>query len=220
MPAPPTASVPPAAPPPGAPLPLATPKSKKGLTIALISVAAVAVIAAVVLVLVFVVFSGDTGKAKDLMEKGDARMEKLQASGDELGTALAELVGSSSDIASAAEYEAAADDIRAQLKVVSDSLKEAQKDYKGIQGLKGVGDYEEYAGIVLELIDSNFEIVREVNVFLDYLGEQFAAAEVGQAVDTQAISDTTDAFGETLHELGGESDALEKKALELQKKNL
>lgn len=195
------------------------PKSKKGVKIALISVAAAAVIAAIVLVLVFVVFAGDSGKAKELMDKGDAKMEEVQTKGEEVGAALNELIDSIDQVGTEADFNSASEDIRTQLEVLNDDLKSAEGSYREILGLNGVEEYKEYAEAILALVDNNFEIVRTITEYLDYLGGQYADADAGLSVDVDAISSTSAAFYTEMLKLGEESDELEGKALDIKQEN-
>jgi len=224
---PPQPSVPPpAAPPPAAAAPVTGPagapkKSRKALVAVIAAVVALLVIAAVVLVLVFVVFSGDTSKAKDLMSKSDTYVDSATTAGQDVGSQLESLLTDIRDVQSAAGYEEIADKIRKNTAATQAEMEKAKPGYEEILELNGVEGYKEYAKVALELIDVQTEHVKTIDDYLDYLGKQFAAAEAGQPVDSQAIADTTSSTVKKLQELNNREDTLSEEAKKIKKdKNL
>lgn len=221
VPPPPAAQAPPAAmpPPPATPasVPAARPKSNKTLLAVIAGVVALLVVVAVVLVLVFVVFSGDTGKARDLVKKSDVLMEKVRPKGDKLGESVNSLLTDIQNIESPEQYEQMADEIRAVTKEVRTDLEKAQSGYKEILGLDGVVSYKEYAKVVLDLIDLDLEQVQLVDEYLEYISQQFAAVAAGQQVSSEAIAERTSAFLASLKELSPRVDELKAEAEKIKK---
>jgi hypothetical protein len=180
-------------------------------------VVALLVVAAVVLVLVFVVFSGDTGKARDLVKKSNTLMVEVKPKGEKLGESINSLLTDIGSVESPEQYEQMADEIRAVTKKIRADLEKAQSGYKEILGLDGVVSYKEYAKAVLDLIDLDLEQVQLVDEYLEYLGQQFAAVAAGQQVSSQAIAERTSAFLTSLNELSPRVDELKAKAEKIKK---
>jgi len=214
----PTAPVPPVpgAPEPGlpafaAPPPLLPPKKKHtGLIIGIAALAVV--IVAVVLVLVLVVFSSDTGQAKKLLGKTEPIMSGLTTKGATLGTDLDTLLNDVPTMQSTAQYEAAADKIRAQAKEINKGLDQSQSYMNQMQKLNGVAAYKELASVISDLIRTDKKEMIQVTDFLDYISEQFKAVDAGKSVDSNAVAQRTSEFVSKLKALGAQAQDLKDKA--------
>ena len=227
--APPPAAPPPAAPPPLAAPPIAVPapgapagakKSNKGLWAVIAGLVALLVVAAVVVVLVFFVFGGnDEGKAKELMTKADSTMVVVKTTGERVNKAVNSLLTDFAKLTSPEDYEAKADEIRADTKKARTELERAQSQYKEILTLKGVVKYKEYANAILDVVDLDLEQIAEIDQFLEYISQQFALATSGQSVSEQAISDRTAAFITRLNDLSEKVGTLRDKAEKIQTDN-
>lgn len=178
---------------------------------------ALLVVAAVVLVLIFVVFSGDTGKARDLVKKSDALMAEVKSKGEKVGESVDSLLTGFGDIASPEQYEQTADEIRAMTRATRAALEKAQSGYKEILGLDGVVSYKEYANAVIDLIDVDLEQVQLVDEYLEFISQQFAAAAAGQQVESQAVAERTSEFIASLNEMSPRVDELKAKAEKIKK---
>jgi cell shape-determining protein MreC len=187
----------------------------------IISLIALAIIAAVVLVLVFVVFAGDTGKAKDLMNKSDALMETVKTTGDKVGAAFNKLLTNLETSMTLTQYNEQVDAIKADTASAVKGLAEAKKGYQEILTLKGVDDYKRYANIVIKVINTDLEQIAAVKRFLDYSTGVLTDQATGKPLDTATFQATEEAAIARLNQLSNRAKTLKAEAVALkQQKDL
>jgi hypothetical protein len=222
-PPPPTAQPAPPAAAPGLPGVVAPPppprKKHTGLIVGIAVLAAV--IVAVVLVLVLLVFSSNVGQAKKLINKAAPIMKGLESKGTKLGTDLNTLLTDTSSYKTSADYEAAADKIRAQVDAINKEEDQAATYISQVQKLGGVPDYKEFAAVVADLIRTDKKLMLQVTDYLTYLGDQFKAIDAGQTVDNNVVAARTSDFIAKVKELAAQSEDLKTKAEKIRtEKNL
>jgi len=221
QPSPPAPAAQPTPPPPApglpafaAPPPLLPPKKKHvGLILGIVALALV--IVAVVVVLVVLVFSSNAGQAKKLINKAAPLMNGLETKGTTLGTDLNTLLENIGTIPTAAEYETAANKIRAQVNAINKDLDQSMTYISQVQKLSGVADYQQFAAVVADLIRTDKKEMIQVTDYLNYLGQQKFP------IDIASITETTSQFAAKLKALGAQAEDLKAKAEKVKKdKNL
>jgi enamine deaminase RidA (YjgF/YER057c/UK114 family) len=105
----------------------------------------------------------DKARARELMLEGDAWIEKAEAEYETIATAMEEMGGArtSDDDADVdeSELESLREEIESASENMEEPLQEARTVFQAIVSLNDVVDYEEYANVMLELIDEYEQVI-------------------------------------------------------------
>lgn len=160
---------------------------------------------------------GDTKKAKQYIDKAESILDELREDEEKLQQYLTKLFN---DLATEQVTSSArAEELALELQEVSARLLEesqrARVEFEKVQGLEGVDDYKEYAGLRIEAIDDMTEFLGLASGYLAYLEKTLAAAEAGQPVDQQQVKREASSFMEQVMVLQTELEETRKKIEEM-----
>lgn len=127
---------------------------------------AIAVILAAALTALLAGCGGDTGRAKEYMQRGDKLLERLQ---DEAQQWQAELSGSSRELADQAKSASVVEKSKKSTTRLSETAGEAKVEFKKIKDLGGAGGYSRYADLQIEALDKFQRLIRVTNDYFDQL---------------------------------------------------
>lgn len=114
-----------------------------------------------------------TDQAKAFMQKGDALLNVGSKMVQSIEPKVQSIISTiTSDLAAGKlPDKATADKAFAELKTITDPIKtdyaKAKVQYQNINKLSGVPDYQTYAGLRIDQIDSTQKIVSDINAFID-----------------------------------------------------
>ena len=192
-------------------------RSKRKILLWMIAVIAVLLgIAVVVLVLVSSKSPAQTEKARDIIKKSDEKLESLRPQGAKIDRSVSIVIHDVGYLSSA-QYELTKGNICTLIEETRSALYEVRQDYTGIFNLNGVDDYIKYAKVKLALIDVDFEQLKAVDDYLDYLTGAIAGREAGKPLDSQAVTDATNATVEKMKELSSRVEELTAQAEKIKK---
>ncbi|MFH1150924.1 MAG: protein kinase [Actinomycetota bacterium] len=182
----------------------------------LIVVAACILAAALVaLLLGLVAFKGDpdAARARRYMREGDRLKESAESMAPSLESEAGELETGvqTGAISTSAAFNAQADSVMEVMDGIIAEGEKASAEYKRIESLRGVEDYKEYAGTMIEVIDLATQALRKLQDTIDYLRLVLAGVEMGQQVNMVE-------YANRLQQEKDEVRALNEKVLDLEDK--
>lgn len=200
--------------------PMQPPRKKRrtGLIIGIV-VGAIAILVGVVLVIAFVVVAGDTGKAKDLINKAAPVINDAQPTLEKIGTQLEDMFTTIGNVTTEAEFAEIADPIIENLDKVKLDMEKAKGYLEDVKDLNSVEDYKEYADLALQVANAELELCDEVATYLNYVDEAFKAQDAGQPIDETEIASTTSEFVQTVQDLNAKANDYAEKAKKFKEDN-
>jgi hypothetical protein len=107
---------------------------------------------------------GDTKQAQQYMKAGDAQMAQVETKANELS---AQVGAAFTDITSPAAFSAAVAKVKSLADEITAEAQKAKAEYEKIKPLKGVPDYKKYAALQILIVDTEEELMKRMNAFLD-----------------------------------------------------
>lgn len=189
---------------------------KRTLFWALVVLAILVAAAAIVAVLVSGKTPGRTEEARDIMKNSDRTLESLRPKGERINQSVSIMIP---DIAylSSAQYQMTKSNLLALIEEARAVLEEVRQGYADIFNLNGVDEYIGYARVKLGLIRLDFEQLQAVEDYLDFITGALAERDTGKPLNSQALSDTTNATVKKMKELGARVEELTAEAAKIKK---
>lgn len=162
---------------------------------------------------------GDGAKAKQYVNEGDRLISSIEDNGVELGSAIEEAFeelfelisqGKAPDTSSFSEQSDRMSSLADEMLVEAESAKAA---YGNVEQLDDVPDYEQYAALMIRLVDVNSE---GLNQLMDFL-EQVEARLTTSPFDAVAFQVFVTEFGESMESIGEEGGRIQEEAQQLKK---
>ena len=173
-------------------------------------------IAVVVPVLVSGKSPAQTEKARDIIEKSDEKLESLRTKGAKIDRSVSIMIPDVGYLSSA-QYELTKGNICTLIEETRSALYEVRQGYTDIFNLNGVDDYIKYARVKLALVDVDFEELEVVDDYLDNITNALAERDAGKPLNSQAVTDATNATVEKMKELSSRVEELTAQAEKIKK---
>lgn len=129
---------------------------------------------------------GDTGKAKEYMNKGDELSSQAYSLVEKMDTeditAVLTSLGLDITAATTGAWDSSASEVTAEIDKLINKANAAQDEYEKILGLSGVDDYREYAELMIKAMDNYIPVLEGLKDLLNELGK--AASRDESLADT------------------------------------
>jgi hypothetical protein len=151
-----------------------------------------------------------------MMKDSDEKLVSLRQTGERINNSVGMMVPDITYLTSA-QYEMTKGNILTLIEEARAILKEVQQGYAGILNLDGVDEYIRYARVRLGLVHVDFQQLKVVEDFLDYITGELAGRDAGRPLDPQSITDATNATVAKMKELSTRVEELTTQAAQIKK---
>jgi uncharacterized membrane protein len=155
--------------------------------------------------------AAETARAREIMKRSDEELLSLRSEGARIDRSVSTMIPDIPYL-TAAQYQMTRCNICASIEEAKDALKQVRQNYADIYDLNGVDEYIEYARVKLALIHMDFQQLKAVEEYLDFVTSALAERDAGKPLNSQCITDATNATIAKMKELSSQVEKLTSQA--------